>query len=192
MDNTRALEKEEILAVQKAASSNIAKTVNSQRMTAMSFLNELSRAVRGSGVTAVEFSPVPSDPSLRDRRLWQGLQTWRIVLIPSGKSSLFMAYDLRGDTVIGSNARSHEGIDVNLSGLDGFEQGVSRRHLLLRPTVSKLFAMDLQSTNGSAINGLPAAVGRAYTLADGDLISLGRLHLQIKVVRQPGGQSTII
>ena len=192
VDDTRALDRDEILAIQKAASSNAAKTVASQRMNAMAFLNELSRAVRGSGVSAVEFQPVPRDPSIRDRRLWQGLETWRVVLIPSGQSNLFMAYDLRGDAVIGSNAGSQEGLDINLAGLNGFEHGVSRRHLLIRPTVSKLFVMDLQSTNGSAINGLPATVGRAYTLADGDLLSLGRLHLQLKIVRSPGGQATII
>jgi len=192
MDNTRALEREEIAAIQKAASSARRNdTLNAQRMNALAFLNELSRAVRGSGVTPVEFSAIPRDPSLRDRRLWQGRQTWRIALIPSGKSDLFMAYDLRGDAVIGCNSRSSDELDINMVGLDGFEQGVSRRHVLLRPTLSKLYALDLQSTNGTAINGLPATVGRAYALADGDLLSIGRLHLQVKVVCKPEPETII-
>jgi len=183
--DTRALEKDEILKAHRAAPRMGINTQNSQRMNAMAFLNELSRAVRSSGVSAVDYRAVPLEPSPRDRALWQTCRAWQIVLVPSGKSELFMALELRGDIVIGSNPGSNEGLDVNVSGLDGYGQGVSRRHVLLRPTREKLYLLDLNSTNGTSINGMPATIGRAYTLADGDLFSLGRLHLQLKIARKP-------
>jgi FHA domain-containing protein len=188
---TRALEPDEIIAAQRAAPRPVVRTHNSERVNALAFLNELSRAVRAPGITAIEYRRVPNTPSLRDHALWQDYQTWQIVIVPSGKSELHMAYELGGDVVVGSNAQSTEGLDINLAGLDGFEQGVSRRHLLLRPTREKLFLIDLHSTNGTAINGLPVAVGQAYSLADGDLISVGRLHLQIKIARKPEGRATV-
>jgi len=182
---TRALEPDEIIAAQRAAPRRSMRTHNSERVNALAFLNELARAVRAPGITAIEYRNVPHTPSARDRALWQDFQTWQIVIVPSGKSELHMAYDLHGDIVVGSNSQSSEGLDINLAGLDGFEQGVSRRHLLLRPTREKLYLIDLHSTNGTTVNGLPVAVGQAYSMADGDLLSIGRMHLQIKIARKP-------
>lgn len=115
-----------------------------------------------------------------------GAPGWRVILVPVSLSAPPLALDLRGDVVLGSNDESPgEDPDVNLAVWQGYQQGVSRRHLMLRPGPSKLFVMDLRSTNGTQINGLPLGVGWAYALQDGDLISMGRLHLRVHIVERP-------
>jgi FHA domain len=156
------------------------------RINALSFLDELMKPVRSPNGYTIPFKPVPGTPALRDRLLWQENQPWQIFILPSGRPDHFQALELRGDVVIGSDARSEADIDVNLVQTNGFEAGVSRRHFLLRPTRDKLFVIDLNSTNGTNINGIPSPVGEAHQLRDGDLLTLGRLHLQVKIARQPG------
>ena len=55
----------------------------------------------------------------------------------------------------------------------------------MRPTPTKLFLLDLRSTNGTTINGLPLDVGWAYAAKDGDLISLGTLNFVLSIVEGP-------
>jgi pSer/pThr/pTyr-binding forkhead associated (FHA) protein len=56
---------------------------------------------------------------------------------------------------------------------------------MLRPSLHKLFILDLRSTNGTHINGLPLGVGWAYALKDSDLITLAQLHLRFRLYRTP-------
>jgi hypothetical protein len=130
------------------------------------------------------FRAVPAQPTERDR-LQVGDVPWRIVLSPVSGTGSPIALELRGDTVIGSDPDGEENIDVNLADWQGQRLGVSRRHILLRPNRNKLFVMDLHSTNGTHINGLPLGIGWAYALQDGDTISLGRLHIRVRVVQHP-------
>ena len=96
-----------------------------------------------------------------------------------------MALELRGDIVIGSSSDPEPDLDVNVADWRGEEHGVSRRHCRLRPTNSNLFIIDLESTNGSHLNGIELGEGQARALQDGDLITLGRLHLRVIVVQSP-------
>jgi hypothetical protein len=130
------------------------------------------------------FRAVPAQPTERDR-LQVGDVPWRIVLsLVSGTASP-IALELRGDVVIGSDPEEEGNIDVNLADWQGQRLGVSRRHIMLRPNRNKLFVMDLHSTNGTHINGLPLGIGWAYALQDGDTISLARLHIRVRVVQHP-------
>ncbi|HWJ83011.1 MAG TPA: FAD-dependent oxidoreductase [Nocardioides sp.] len=69
--------------------------------------------------------------------------------------------------------RGGEGIRIG-------DDGVSRRHLKLLPSPLGLSVVDLGSRNGTRVNG--RAVTTRTTLADGDVIRLGRTEL---VVRMP-------
>lgn len=110
---------------------------------------------------------------------------WRVILAPVNIAADPLALEIRGDVVIGSNEDAESEPDVNLAGWEGYQHGVSRRHLMLRPSRNKLFLMDLRSTNGTQINGLPLGVGWAYALQDGDLVSLGRLHMHVHITGRP-------
>lgn len=72
--------------------------------------------------------------------------------------------------------RRREGSDVypevDLSGpLD--DPGVSRRHATLRSTGDAWDLVDLDSTNGTRVNGKPVPPGQPTALADGDRIHVG-------------------
>ncbi len=131
--------------------------------------------------TELHYHIVPQE----DARRGDGSTVWRVILAPVGISAEPLALEVHGDVVIGSDENDESGVDVNLSGWQGYQHGVSRRHLMLRPSRNKLFLMDLRSTNGTQINGLPLGVGWAYALQDGDLVSLGRLHLRIHIAARP-------
>ena len=94
-----------------------------------------------------------------------------------------------GDCIVGSNPEPHADLDVNLVSFDGWMRGVSRRHLMLRPSLNKLFVMDMRSTNGTQVNGLPLGIGWAYALKDNDLISLAKLHVRVHIVQSPKPQA---
>ena len=60
---------------------------------------------------------------------------------------------------------------------------VSRRHLRLVPTPTALSVVDLGSSNGSTVNGVPLS-GRG-TLSTGDVIRLGRTEIIVLHAPKP-------
>jgi len=71
-------------------------------------------------------------------------------------------------------------IDFNPYG--GRRQGVSRSHALITITKSGVFLKDLNSTNGTFINGQQLYPMRKYTLEDGDEFTLGDLIIKARFV----------
>jgi FHA domain len=182
---TRALSVEEAQTHFRHGVDGRVSTREENRVNALTFLNEMSKPRQNAHSATVQFDPVPASPALRDSLLWREVAPWQIVILPSGRVGRVLALELRGDVVVGSNSEPAADLDVNLAELDGYQQGVSRRHVLLRPTREKLYVIDLGSTNGTSINGLSSPVGEAHSLRDGDLLTLGSLHLQVRVARQP-------
>lgn len=113
-------------------------------------------------------------------------QVWRILLIPVGISGPALAYELHSEAVVGVAQDSGDrDAYVDLADWGAYDAGVSRRHIMLRPNPKNLYAIDLRSTNGTHINGLPLGVGWAYSIQDGDLVTLGQLHFRIRIVAKP-------
>ena len=112
-------------------------------------------------------------------------EPWRITLAPAGNGDASLSFELHGDIVIGASFEDSAGVDVNLEDWQGSLQGVSSRHVMLRPTHSKVYIMDLRSSAGTAINGLPLGVGWAYALQNNDMITLGHLNIRFRVIQQP-------
>src|SRR5690606_36785167 len=77
----------------------------------------------------------------------------------------------------------------DLDEYNALELGVSRQHLLLRPTARHLFAIDQGTTNGTTINSMPLGRGMARALADEDLINLGNMVLMIHIVKRPNPET---
>lgn len=113
------------------------------------------------------------------------LRPWRFTIAAPGLTGQLVAFELHGDTLIGTNAEDDPELDINLNYLDGWNRGVSRRHLLLRPTRTLLLVQDLRSTNGTKLNGHTYRPGWVYAMKDGDVLSLGRLHLRFSIVQRP-------
>ncbi len=138
----------------------------------------------GEHEIGVEYRIVPSSAHETAHPEDAQVQHWRVQIAPVGVKEV-MALEIRADTVVGSNNNTESDLDVNVAQWNGYENGVSRRHVLLRPSKNKLFAMDLRSTNGTHINGLPLGVGWAYAIRDGDLLTLGRLHIRVRITQMP-------
>jgi hypothetical protein len=68
--------------------------------------------------------------------------------------------------------------DIDLSVFQGYEMGVSRMHLILRID-SQITATDLGSSNGTRLNDVKMNPNKAYHLNNGDIVSLGKLKIQV-------------
>jgi hypothetical protein len=67
----------------------------------------------------------------------------------------------------------------DLTSLDGYRLGISRRHCLLERRDMILTLTDLGSANGTYLNGEPLVPHHVNVVADGDQLILGMLHLTI-------------
>ncbi len=111
---------------------------------------------------------------------------WRVRFTPAADPGLQFALEINGDIVLGRSTGTQEQndlIDLNAYGAD--TMGVSRRHLMIRPTATNLFIVDQGSTNGTFRNGRSIGSHTPYSLVDGDVITLGKLPLLVKIVDRP-------
>ncbi len=69
--------------------------------------------------------------------------------------------------------------DIDLSPYDAFSSGVSRLHAVIRRGISDISLADLDSANGTFINGKRILPQEDHALKNGDVIALGRLKIQI-------------
>jgi FHA domain-containing protein len=156
-----------------------------KRVTPESFLRVMPTPFAAPGPDGeLVFKSVPETVSERDRALLPSA-AWRVVLTSAQNAKLILALELHGDVVIGSSDQSDAELDVNLLDMELDQRSVSQRHVKLRPSKDKLFLLDLGSKNGTYANGTPITPDRAYALQEGDLITLGRLHLRAKIAQRP-------
>lgn len=66
-------------------------------------------------------------------------------------------------------------VDLNL--VDGFAQGVSRRHAMIQKVENRYEITDLHSSNGTFLNGTRLLPEKPYELKSGAVVQLGRLKL---------------
>lgn len=69
--------------------------------------------------------------------------------------------------------------DVDLSPYEAYGQGVSRLHAALKIPGGKLAVTDLGSSNGTRVNGQKIVPHVDYPINHGDIITLGKLRLQV-------------
>ncbi len=120
-------------------------------------------------------SPAGTKPALSD--------PWRIQLI--NEESQVLGLDLYDDTVLGRGPEVIEVGGLDLTSWQAVEKGVSRRHALLRPTASRLYLIDMNSSNGTQHNSVPLGPGMARPVTNGDMIVLGDLAFTIRLIKAP-------
>jgi DNA-binding response OmpR family regulator/pSer/pThr/pTyr-binding forkhead associated (FHA) protein len=74
-------------------------------------------------------------------------------------------------------------IDLEPYGAEGM--GVSRQHLALYQDTNQLIVTDLDSNNGTFLNGNRLQPNEGYRLSHGDQLMLGRMRLDVTVVLSP-------
>ncbi|HOA22789.1 MAG: FHA domain-containing protein [Aggregatilineales bacterium] len=139
-------------------------------------------------VDDVVYHALPYKPGPDDNLLLR--EPWRVRLeLYVQQKPMHLGLDLYGDVVLGRGKSKPGLIVVDLDEYNALELGVSRQHLLLRPTARHLFAIDQGSTNGTTINSMPLGRGMARALADEDLINLGNMVLMIHIVKRPNPET---
>ncbi len=73
--------------------------------------------------------------------------------------------------------------DVDLAPFNAYEAGVSRLHTNLKLQEHRAVVKDLGSANGTRINGKRISAHAEHVLAHGDILTLGKLKLQILIKR---------
>lgn len=136
---------------------------------------------------SVSFVPMPhpaDTPEARDT------PAWRIRLGLVTDTVQQFGYEVNGEVILGRDMNRPDLID--LSKLTENTEGLSRQHLLLRPTPTNLYALDLGSTNGSLRNGSSIGVKNPTPIYSGDLLDLGGLQLFLYIVDRPAMQTTTL
>lgn len=114
--------------------------------------------------------PLPA-PVVTGRLVVQA--TGAVLSLPVGKIELLIG---REDPINGIFP------DVDLTDHSGDEGGVSRKHARLTVQGGQFAIEDLNSVNGTYVNGARLAFGEQCALSDGDQIRLGRVTLAFRVL----------
>ena len=69
--------------------------------------------------------------------------------------------------------------DVDLAPYQAYTHGVSRLHAVIKRRVHDISLMDLESANGTFVNGKRLETNEEHTLANGDVVALGGLKIQV-------------
>lgn len=135
-------------------------------------------------VTNIPLEDFITVPSRSGASLLSKSRTWHIILVSSDTRHPPLALKIVGDAVLGRKTEGTEP-DIDLNSFDPAIYGVSRTHAMFRPMVDQLLLNDLGSTNGSSLDGEKLELNRAANLTDGCVISLGKLHLKVHIIRRP-------
>lgn len=69
--------------------------------------------------------------------------------------------------------------DVDLTPYNAYANGVSRLHAVLKLVENRIALIDLGSSNGTFVNGVRINPQSETVLTNGDIISLGKLKIQV-------------
>lgn len=116
---------------------------------------------------------------------------WRVRFELSYDPAVALDLELTSDVAIGRALNAPDIVPL-FPTLDTEQLGVSRKHIKLRPTHSTLYLIDLGSTNGTQLNGHPIGEHLPYPITNGDLISLGRLEVIVRIVQKPVIQQNVV
>lgn len=111
------------------------------------------------------------------------LPHWRLHINFEGDPPTTLGVDLYGTVTLGREVKEPGLLDLNP--YHAGSRGVSRRHLELRPTPDGLFAVDLNSTNGSLKNGVKLKPNSPTPVGHHDSFALGMLHFQVEIIDAP-------
>jgi signal transduction histidine kinase len=109
---------------------------------------------------------------------------WQVRFDLTTDASVSFGLEINGEVVFGRGPGGSGHFDLIPYG--AHEHGVSRRHLILRPTHSKLFVIDLGSTNGTYRNGADVTkMDGPCMLQSGDTLTLGGLEFAATIIKRP-------
>jgi uncharacterized protein YjbI with pentapeptide repeats len=123
------------------------------------------------------YRPVPHSP---EEQAAGQYPVWRVRLDLWVDPPQHIGLDINGEVVLGRGSSDEPNL-IDLTPYGAAALGVSRRHLLLRPTDNGLYAVDMGSTNGTRRNEVPLGAS-PYSLVDRDVLALGDLYIVLNIV----------
>ncbi|XWX04405.1 FHA domain-containing protein [Aggregatilineales bacterium SYSU G02658] len=82
-------------------------------------------------------------------------------------------------SVVVGRSSSAGSVEVDLSPYNAVDLGISRHHVQFDIVGDRLMVKDLESVNGSSLNGKPLAPNHYYPVTHGDELKIGRLKMRI-------------
>jgi pSer/pThr/pTyr-binding forkhead associated (FHA) protein len=115
--------------------------------------------------------PTPPGPDLSSGALigLRVISTGEIISL-IGRDNFTLGRSIEGQAILP---------DVDLSRFDAYDFGLSRMHAELRIANQDTHIIDLESANGTIVNGKRILPNQAEPIEHGDIIQLGRLRLQV-------------
>jgi pSer/pThr/pTyr-binding forkhead associated (FHA) protein len=108
---------------------------------------------------------------------------WRLLLQIGSENKTTLGVNVREPVVLGRSDGTEDDADVDLNPYGAYQNGVSRRHATVSSDQGALYIEDLESTNGTRINGFQLTPNQKYRLRDGDEVELGRVRMVVRFVR---------
>jgi hypothetical protein len=105
---------------------------------------------------------------------------WRLILTVLSDKQSTIGLDVREMLTIGREDPDGTQPDLDLTPHLALDHGISRQHAVLIPASEALYLVDLDSKNGTWINGEYITPGERHPLNQGDKIELGLLRLLVK------------
>jgi hypothetical protein len=122
-------------------------------------------------------SPLVLEVRVRDQHIGRLKQHDVALYIGDMEDPLIIS--LVHDLLLGRYGGVDQQPPIDLAAFQGLEQGVSRRHALLRRFGVDVAIVDLGSTNGTWLSGVRIQPHQPVILRSGDRVLLGRLPMQI-------------
>ena len=116
------------------------------------------------------FPPPPADAS--DSVLALHVINSGDIIHASGGKEFTLGRSTKGQSIVP---------DIDLTPYQAYESGVSRLHANIRIKNSQITIMDLESANGTRINGKPIEPHSEHSLIHGDILTLGKIKIQVLI-----------
>ncbi len=116
----------------------------------------------------VRLRPRPSPPP-----------AWRVIFRTSSPATTTIGLNVWQVLIIGRSDPTGAEPDLDLAPHGSAAQGVSRQHAMLIPSADALTILDMDSTNGTWVNGEYLRAGERRVLRAGDRVELGLLVLEV-------------
>ncbi|GAB1420348.1 hypothetical protein MASR2M15_04410 [Anaerolineales bacterium] len=130
-----------------------------------------------------DFLDLPSSQSMPLRRPTPQTSilndTWTLEFVVDKKT---VVLPVKSSLLCGRKTREDDGIDFDLALYGAYHLGVSRQHAVIKLVNGFLYIEDLNSTNGTRINGFQLLANQQYRLRNNDEVEFGRLRTVIRFV----------
>jgi pSer/pThr/pTyr-binding forkhead associated (FHA) protein len=99
------------------------------------------------------------------------------------ESGVIVEHELEKVLIIGRRNSSMP-VDIDLADHAGQDLGISRNHLKIEIINKRLTIRDLESVNGTLLNGKQMKPHQPYELKHGDELKPGRMHLKVYFIHR--------